>query len=61
MFDHIIHMYNKYEKILDENDMENGLIDESMKFVREKYRKYLESGNTEFSQEFLPNNDFDNY
>lgn len=61
MFDHIIHMYDKYEKILDENDMENGLIDESMKFVREKYRKYLESGNTEFSQEFLPNNDFNNH
>lgn len=51
MFDHIIHMYDKYEKILEENNMENGLIEESMKFVRQKYRNYLENGNVEFSQE----------
>lgn len=44
MFDHIIQMYHKYEKILEENNMENGLIEESIKFVREKYRKYLENG-----------------
>lgn len=52
MFDHIIHMYDKYEKILEENNMENGLIEESIKFVREKYRKYLENGNVEFSKDF---------
>lgn len=61
MFDHIIHMYDKYEKILEENDMENGLIKESMKFVRLKYRKYLENGNGEFSQELTQSNNFDNY
>ena len=61
MFDHIIHMYDKYEKIMEENGMENGLIDESMKFVREKYRKYLENGNVEFSQELTQSNNFDNY
>lgn len=44
MFDHIIRMYDKYEKILEEHDMENGLIEESIKFVRQKYRKYLENG-----------------
>ncbi|MCI8854417.1 MAG: hypothetical protein HFI31_07690 [Lachnospiraceae bacterium] len=44
MFDHIIHMYDKYEKILEENHMENGLIEESIKFVREKYRRFLEEG-----------------
>lgn len=54
MFDHIIHMYNKYEKILEENNMENGLIEESIKFVREKYRKYLENGNVEYSDELRP-------
>jgi len=56
MFDHIIHIYNKYEKILEENNMENGLIEESIKFVREKYRKYLENGNVEFSDEITFNN-----
>ena len=44
MFDHIIHMYDKYEKIMEENNMENGLIEESIQFVRDKYRKYLENG-----------------
>lgn len=44
-FDHIIQMYNKYEKILKENEMENGLVEESIKFVREKYREFLNNGN----------------
>lgn len=61
MFDHIIHMYDKYEKILEENNMENGLIEESIKFVREKYRRYLENGNIEFSEELSAINGYDNY
>ena len=28
----------------EENNMENGLIEESIQFVRDKYRKYLENG-----------------
>ncbi len=39
-----------YGKILEENNMENGLIEESIQFVREKYRNYLKNGNAEFSQ-----------
>ena len=43
-FDHIMRMYNKYEKILEENNMENGLVEESIKFVQEKYHEKLETG-----------------
>lgn len=53
-FDHIIKMYNRYEKILKENGMENGLVDESIEFVREKYREYLKNGNVDFSEELVP-------
>lgn len=52
-FDHIIQIYIKYEKILKENDMENGLVEESINFVREKYHEYLKNGNMEFSEEFF--------
>lgn len=52
-FDHIIQIYNKYEKILEENDMENGLVEESINFIREKYHEYLKNGNIEFSEEFF--------
>lgn len=52
-FDHIIQMYSKYENILEENDMENGLVEESINFVREKYREYLKNGNVEFSKELI--------
>ena len=51
-FDHIIKLYNKYERVLEENDMENGLVDESMKFVMKKYREHLDKGNIESSNEF---------
>lgn len=43
-FDHIIKIYKKYEKVLEDNKMENGLVDESMKFVRKKYQEYLDKG-----------------
>lgn len=43
-FDHIIKIYRKYEKVLEENKMENGLVDESMKFVSKKYQEYLDKG-----------------
>ena len=43
-FDHIMRMYHKYEKILEENNMENGLVEESIKFVQEKYHEKLETG-----------------
>lgn len=43
-FDHIIKIYKKYEKILKENQMENGLVDESMKFIKKKYQECLDQG-----------------
>lgn len=43
-FDHIIKIYSKYEKILEKKEMTNGLVDESMKFIKEKYREYLDRG-----------------
>lgn len=43
-FDHIIKIYKKYEKVLEENKMENGLVDESMKYVSKKYQEYLDKG-----------------
>lgn len=43
-FDHIIKIYKKYEKVLEENEMENGLVEESMKFVKKKYQEYLDNG-----------------
>lgn len=59
-FDHIIQIYNKYEKILEENDMENGLVEESINFVREKYHEYLKNGNIEFSEEFFTEKNINN-
>ena len=43
-FDHIMRMYDKYEKILEENNMENGLVAESVKFIQEVYREKLKTG-----------------
>ena len=46
-FNHIFSVYEKYEKILKENNMENGLVEESIKFIREKYNGKLK--NCEFN------------
>lgn len=43
-FDHIIKIYKKYEEVLEDNKMENGLVEESMKFIRKKYQEYLDKG-----------------
>lgn len=43
-FDHIMRMYHKYEKILEENNMENGLVEESVKFIQEVYHEKLKTG-----------------
>lgn len=54
-YDHIIKIYNKYEKVLDENGLENGLVEESMKFIYRKYQDFLDKGNVEFSSELSIN------
>lgn len=47
-FEHIFRTYEDYERILVENNMTNGYVDESMKAVREIYHEKLVSG--EFSK-----------
>ena len=37
-FQHIYRTYGKYEKILADNEMSNGFIDDSMKIISEYYR-----------------------
>lgn len=43
-FDHILRMYQKYEKILEERHMENGLVTESIGYINEMYRESLKHG-----------------
>ena len=43
-FGHILSIYQKYERILEENGMENGLVEESIKYIREAYRDLLKRG-----------------
>ena len=43
-FNHIFRIYEKYEKILKQNNMENGLVEESIKFIRKKYNELLNNG-----------------
>ena len=43
-FDHILRIYKKYEQILEDNNMENGLVEESIAFIRERYQASLKGG-----------------
>lgn len=43
-FDHVLKVYDKYEAILEENDMENGLVAQSVKFIQEAYFEGLKDG-----------------
>ncbi len=43
-FKHCIHIYEKYEKILEENGMENGEVELSMELINDVYRQKLKSG-----------------
>ena len=43
-YGHVFSTYKKYEKILEENEMENGIIEESMAFIKEKYQEDLKNG-----------------
>ena len=43
-YDHVIDTYVKYEKILEENGMENGRVTSSMEFVNDKYKKLMSVG-----------------
>lgn len=37
-WDHILKQYEKYEKILEENNLENGQVTMSMEFIKEQYK-----------------------
>ena len=43
-FDHILRTYQKYERILEENGMENGLVEESVKYIQGAYHDLLKRG-----------------
>lgn len=45
-FDQVMRMYHRYERILDEHNMENGLVEESVKFIQEMYHDKLKHGFT---------------
>ncbi len=43
-YNHIFRQYEKYEKVLKENNMENGLVEESIKVIKEIYHDGLKNG-----------------
>lgn len=44
IYDHIFDAYTEYERVLEENGLENGKVDSSMQFVRNKYLELMEKG-----------------
>lgn len=42
IYDHIFDTYTEYERVLEENGLENGKVDSSMQFVRNKYLELME-------------------
>lgn len=43
-FNHVLSIYTKYEKILESNNMENGLVTASMEVINEIYKEKLKTG-----------------
>lgn len=43
-YDHVFEVYQDYERVLEENNMENGRVDMSMTFIKKKYEYLLENG-----------------
>jgi len=42
-YDNILRTYDDYEQILEKNGMSNGQVEESMKFIREKYHDLIDN------------------
>lgn len=40
-YEHVFRLYEKYERILKENSMTNGYVEESMNYARESFHKIL--------------------
>lgn len=43
-YDHVFDIYEKYERILAENGLENGRVDMSMQFLKNKYAELMQTG-----------------
>lgn len=43
-FKHCIHIYEKYEKILEENELGNGEVEISMEIINDVYKQKLKEG-----------------
>lgn len=43
-FNHVLSIYAKYEKILEDNHMENGLVTASMEVINDIYKEKLRTG-----------------
>ena len=43
-YDHVFDIYEKYERILAENGLENGRVDMSMQFLKNKYAELMQIG-----------------
>lgn len=43
-FQYIFRIYEKYDELLLEHHMKNGVIEESMKYISEKYQEFLSQG-----------------
>lgn len=43
-FTHCIHVYEKYDKILEENGLENGEVEISMELINDAYKQKLKEG-----------------
>ncbi len=43
-YKHCIHIYEKYEKLLEENNLENGEIEVSMQIIYDDYKRKLQEG-----------------
>lgn len=47
-YDHILKIYGKYEQILEEHNMENGLVEESVKYIQSSYQELLKAGKANY-------------
>lgn len=43
-YDHVLEIYDKYERVLEDNGMENGRVTSSMEFVQDRYKKLMSVG-----------------
>lgn len=43
-YDHVLETYEEYEKILKDNNMENGKVDLSMGFIKKQYGDLMVNG-----------------